>query len=315
MAVSVISAPFPVQHPGFPTQLLDGVFGSTRSAQKRNNDISSINEIGYNFAVCKSSRLVLQPVIVAEKSFGARTTRARSASARRVFEGVYNPPAHLQMSVATPDENPEEVNSKKAGSGGGGGPNKSGLAKFWSWYLNELESRPLFTKSWTSAVVFVASDGTAQALETKGQKVDWARLSKMGIWGFIYNGPVLHPWFLFLQKNFPGSDMGSVVKKAFLDQFTCGPFYLACFFTYIGLLERNSTEQIVERLKKDWFHTLKTGWFYWIPASMINFRFIPPAFNVMFQNAASYLWNIYLCSVGNRKEPSETEAEPASPEE
>eukprot|EP00276_Gloeochaete_wittrockiana_P017587 CAMPEP_0184336122 /NCGR_PEP_ID=MMETSP1089-20130417/4537_1 /TAXON_ID=38269 ORGANISM="Gloeochaete wittrockiana, Strain SAG46.84" /NCGR_SAMPLE_ID=MMETSP1089 /ASSEMBLY_ACC=CAM_ASM_000445 /LENGTH=321 /DNA_ID=CAMNT_0026661065 /DNA_START=15 /DNA_END=980 /DNA_ORIENTATION=+ len=194
-----------------------------------------------------------------------------------------------------------------------GNAEQKGQGNFWKglWvaYNKELQEKPIWTKSWTSAVVFILSDLTSQHLEKKTDSPDWARVIRIGLWALLYNGPVLHAWFLFLQRLIQSTSPQAVVAKTLIDQFGMGPVYLSCFFCYMGLVQGESKNLILARIQRDMLPTLKAGWFYWIPAQLINFKFVPSNLNVLYQNAAAYFWNVYLCSVGAKSMDEEQETE------
>lgn len=48
---------------------------------------------------------------------------------------------------------------------------------------------------------------------------------------------------------------------------------------------RRDSLQIMQKLEADFKQTLMGNWAYWIPAQLINFRFVPPAFQVCVQVA------------------------------
>eukprot|EP00741_Cyanophora_paradoxa_P002694 tig00000615_g2614.t1 len=218
--------------------------------------------------------------------------------------------------MAEGDSSDASKDEQKSGGGGGNGGG-NGLNKFWRWYKNELDTKPIFTKSYTSAVIFTASDITSQLISNRGtdKPLDCLRTSKMALFGFVYNGPVLHYWFNILQGLIKGTALPAIIGKTLIDQFFMSPIYTTCFFTFQGVLAGESPQLILARLKRDVFSTVRAGWCYWIPAQAINLKFVPPELMLLFQNAASYLWNIYLCSLGAKGSATEEEAAPKKIEE
>ena len=85
----------------------------------------------------------------------------------------------------------------------------------FSAYIRALNTRPILTKTVTSAVLFGAGDFMAQKIE--GKPLDGARLARMTAWGAIFT-PFAHMWYGALDKMVPGSGAVVVATKVALDQ-------------------------------------------------------------------------------------------------
>lgn len=105
--------------------------------------------------------------------------------------------------------------------------------------------------------------------------------------------PVLHQWYSLVFKLFPGTSYYSLAKRVTADQFGFAPIFVASFISS-NLLLLGKGDMIVEKLKKDWFHTVKANNAVWIPAMIINFGFMPPQYHVLFSNVVGLFWNCYL---------------------
>ncbi|CAM9611545.1 unnamed protein product [Ectocarpus fasciculatus] len=86
------------------------------------------------------------------------------------------------------------------------------------------------------------------------------------------------------------------------------------FFTYLGLAEGKSVDDIQKKIKNDLATAVMGSWTVWIPAHTINFKFVPTSQRLLYINTiqASYLWlfspalrqigyNIFLSFLGNKK--------------
>jgi FtsH-binding integral membrane protein len=51
---------------------------------------------------------------------------------------------------------------------------------------------------------------------------------------------------------------------------------------------------IVQRLAASMPSVLVANWGLWIPAQIVNFRFVPGKFQVLYSNVVALLWNVYL---------------------
>ena len=53
-------------------------------------------------------------------------------------------------------------------------------------------------------------------------------------------------------------------------------------------------ELIPDKLKADWWPITKANWIVWVPAQLVNFRFVPGSMQVLFSNIMGLFWNAYL---------------------
>ncbi len=77
-------------------------------------------------------------------------------------------------------------------------------------------------------------------------------------------------------------------------QVTLFPTYTAAFFTYIGLLEGCSGEQIQQRFQAAFLPTMVAGSGFWPLVNIFNFRFVPSTHRVLYVNGCGLVWNAYL---------------------
>eukprot|EP00039_Didymoeca_costata_P029882 m.26859 g.26859 ORF g.26859 m.26859 type:complete len:241 (+) comp7840_c0_seq1:149-871(+) len=174
-------------------------------------------------------------------------------------------------------------------------------------YNEALETRPVITKAIMTAVIVGSGDVICQvAIEghTSLEKFDWGRLGRMMIIGATLIGPTLHTWYGFLYQKLPGSGLAISVKRVLLDQFTFAPVFPVIFFTALFALE-NKLGVLKDHLKNNYVDIVKTNWFLWIPAQLINFTFIPPQHAVMFANFVALFWNAYLSWIGHKNDNAE----------
>ncbi|GBG79252.1 hypothetical protein CBR_g29303 [Chara braunii] len=173
------------------------------------------------------------------------------------------------------------------------------------FYLRCLQQRPIVTKSVTAGAMAFLSDITAQVLTSPrpGFVIDAARLARMTSFGFFFSGPVLHGWFKLMSHAFPNRDMLSIASKMALGQVVFGPIVVSIFFAVNGALQGDTLNQVINRLHRDLLPTLCAGLFFWPICDAIMFRFIPVHLQPLFNNSASYIWNIYISCVANSSPP------------
>ncbi|CAN0384355.1 unnamed protein product [Ectocarpus sp. 8 AP-2014] len=80
------------------------------------------------------------------------------------------------------------------------------------------------------------------------------------------------------------------------------------FFTYLGLAEGKSVDDIQKKIKNDLATAVMGSWTVWIPAHTINFKYVPTSQRLLYINtiqASSFLYqigyNIFLSFLGNKK--------------
>lgn len=168
------------------------------------------------------------------------------------------------------------------------GPSSGGFS-----YNALLESHPIATKSVTSMFVVGGGDWICQKFIEKREKIIWSRVATMATIGLTLCGPLLHAWFGFLFRTFPGTGLVTTLKKIACDQLIFAPLFNPLFIGYLFLLEGRPME-IVNFLKNDWFDVTVNNWKLWAPANGFNFTFVPGKFQVLFANLTGVVWNCYI---------------------
>mmetsp|Transcript_59 Transcript_59/g.94 ORF Transcript_59/g.94 Transcript_59/m.94 type:complete len:225 (-) Transcript_59:1101-1775(-) len=168
-----------------------------------------------------------------------------------------------------------------------------GLA--WKAYLGSLKAKPIRTKSITSAVIAGLSDCIAQRV-IHGRHRSFTRTLCMVLYGLVWNGPSAHYWQTFMEWLFDGkSDLGTVLRKVLLDQTSYGPVCNILFMSFATLvLEGKTTQFLQSKLKYDYPKVQINGWKVWPLAALINYKFVPLEFRVLFINMVALCWSTYL---------------------
>lgn len=193
-------------------------------------------------------------------------------------------------------------------------PRASGsvLGRVWSVYVKSLETRPLLVKSVTCGALSFGADVVCQSLfpprtrvpaggketvddgkEGASFRADWHRLLKFTTLGFFYVSPTLHVWYGLLARAFPGAHLTATMQRLVLDQLLFAPTFIAGFFSLALVLE-GRPEMILDKLRSDWLPTFSANLTLWVPSMFLNFRHVPPQFQVLFSNCVGFFWNIYL---------------------
>ncbi|PRP78530.1 hypothetical protein PROFUN_13587 [Planoprotostelium fungivorum] len=111
----------------------------------------------------------------------------------------------------------------------------------------------------------------------------------------------LFGWHKILEKYIPGGGVKQVTKKLLIDQSLFSPYMLVANLGSVALLNGRSYEEINNKFRQDFKPTLIVNWMVWIPASAINFIFIPYPYRVLWANFVAFGWNSYLSIVSNRR--------------
>lgn len=172
---------------------------------------------------------------------------------------------------------------------------------FLGWYLSNLESRPLLTKSITTSLIFAAADFTSQMIASSSGSFDSIRTLRMAVYGLMLLGPAQHVWFNFLSRILPKRDIVTTLKKILMGQVFFGPTSTSAFFTYNAVLQGESGEEVAARLKRDLVPTLVNGAIFWPCCDFVTFRFIPVHLQPLMNSSCAYVWTIYLTYMANLK--------------
>lgn len=172
----------------------------------------------------------------------------------------------------------------------------SNPASMWTTYNRLLVEKPVLTKSITSGVIAFVADIACQKVfpDDKKKDVDWKRTAKFTVLNTLLVGPLLHFWYGFLVMKIPGTSSLSTVYRVALDQLVFAPFCIIPAFFSCSLLLDGTPELIPAKLQADWATTMVANFSLWVPAQFINFRLVPPQFQVLFANLVGLFWNVYL---------------------
>ncbi|GFO16326.1 mpv17-like protein 2 [Plakobranchus ocellatus] len=155
----------------------------------------------------------------------------------------------------------------------------------------------LYTNTGLSVGLSVAGDIVQQKSKClKGENVkDWdkKRTVQMAASGLAV-GPVVHYWYLYLDRWFPGRNAASLIKKVILDQIVLSPIYITLFIVTIGALEGQPWTLMKEEFKTTGVAMLISDILVWTPAQTVNFYFLPTRFRVLFDSSVSLAMDVWF---------------------
>ncbi|GJD11587.1 Peroxisomal membrane protein 2 [Galdieria sulphuraria] len=163
----------------------------------------------------------------------------------------------------------------------------SWLGRWMRSYHQLLMDKPVMTKSVTCGILSFAGDVAAQYIEQKYSNrnssiiihLDMQRTLRFTSFGLLIFGPCAHYWYRLLDHWFPKATTRSLISKVLVDQTLFTPVAIVSVFSYVSLLEGHPFVA-VQKVKQDFWTTLKANWALWLPAQTINFRFTPPDYRL-----------------------------------
>ncbi|KAJ5682585.1 hypothetical protein N7462_005750 [Penicillium macrosclerotiorum] len=201
------------------------------------------------------------------------------------------------------------------------------LGRVGRWYSRVQERKPYATQFWSSIVIYLCGDLSAQLLfpsevpqSTQNQNEDgkeeaiqtvgydpWrtARHLVVGAGSSIpsYN------WFMFLHNNFNfSSKILSVLTKVVVQQICFTPVFSTYFFGVHSLLGGATLQETFERLKKALPVSITNSVMLWPAVTAFSFMYVPPQFRNVFSGVIAVGWQTYLSWL-NQKAAREVLAE------
>jgi protein Mpv17 len=126
--------------------------------------------------------------------------------------------------------------------------------------------------------------------------INWQRTAKFTALAACFTSPTIHFWYRTLASRIPGTSMMATLQRLTLDQLVFAPLFIPSFFSMALLLD-GTPELIPVKLEADWSSTVLANYAVWVPAQFLNFKFVPPQFQVLFSHSVGFFWNIYLSFV------------------
>uniref|UniRef100_A0A182MYU0 Pmp22 peroxisomal membrane protein n=1 Tax=Anopheles dirus TaxID=7168 RepID=A0A182MYU0_9DIPT len=158
----------------------------------------------------------------------------------------------------------------------------------------------IVTNTVSSGVLMLAGDIAAQEIERRREKkspsteLDW-RLN-MTLVGFS-QGPLHHYLYKWMDMLLPGATVRTVVKKIGIDQFVISPIFIVTYLYSAGMLEGASLADCTAEMRHKYWTIYTADWLVWPPTQFINFYLLSPKYRVLYINAITMLYNIFLCYI------------------
>ncbi|KAJ5082363.1 hypothetical protein N7532_011406 [Penicillium argentinense] len=207
------------------------------------------------------------------------------------------------------------------------------LGRMGRWYTRAQERKPYTVQLWSSIVIYLCGDLSAQLLfpEQKSAKKDQdesktvpgeeSEEEKEQGFGSTYDPwrTVRHlivgagssipsyNWFWFLHNNFNfASKFLSILTKVTVQQMCFTPVFNTYFFSVHSLLGGATFEETWERLKKALPVSVTNSVKLWPAVTAFSLLYVPPQFRNVFSGVIAVGWQTYLSWL-NQKAKHEVE--------
>ncbi|CAL4101534.1 unnamed protein product [Meganyctiphanes norvegica] len=105
----------------------------------------------------------------------------------------------------------------------------------------------------------------------------------------------LWAFYKVLDAKFIGNAWPMVISKLTIDALLVTPVNLTIF--YVGMSALEGKEDLLAEWRQKIFKTFVTASVFWVPASLINFKFLPPQARVIYVGICQLIWVSILCAI------------------
>ncbi|XP_070581168.1 mpv17-like protein [Ptychodera flava] len=163
--------------------------------------------------------------------------------------------------------------------------------------LSRLLKSNLLKNALFAGTIFWASEITQQTL-VGDDKYDFGHITRVALTGLLFYGPFCYGFYRILDKTWPGVARQTILKKLALDQAIAGPVSIAGFYVGMSILERK--EDIFREAKQKTLPSWGACLIFWPPIQIINFKYVPPQYRVVYVSVLTYVWANFLCFMKER---------------
>ncbi|KAG5895518.1 hypothetical protein JTB14_009228 [Gonioctena quinquepunctata] len=136
------------------------------------------------------------------------------------------------------------------------------------------------------------------------KRYDYGRMGRMFIVG-LGLGPIHHYYYVWIAKRWPARSAKIISWKILLDQVIMSPICISFFFYGMGALENKPISETTREFKEKFKSVYLVDWMIWPPTQFINFYYIPVIYQVIYINAITMLYNVFLSYIKHIELPEE----------
>ena len=157
----------------------------------------------------------------------------------------------------------------------------------------------------------LSSSKNEKTTTTTVMKYDFSSVKRFAIWGTPI-GVVFHYWYQYLHFKYPLDGLAPgrilytrVAKMCFMDQIILTPPLLLLFFGSMAALEFWESKKFQASIQETWNYSkaeiskVPKVWvfdcMFWIPIQILNFRWVPYTWRVLYIGIMTFLWTNILC--------------------
>ncbi|KIZ00261.1 Protein SYM1 [Monoraphidium neglectum] len=140
--------------------------------------------------------------------------------------------------------------------------------------------------------------GDALAQQLEDVPFDARRNLLTCAYGAAFIGPVGHAWYMALDRAAralltPGS-FAFVGGKVIADTALFGPLHVAGYFTHMALCEGGGPEEVMRKLRRDFWPTFSAELTVWPVVQAANFKLVPVQFQLLVVNLFTILDSCFM---------------------
>jgi hypothetical protein len=194
------------------------------------------------------------------------------------------------------------------------------MASLLGIYQHRLKTHPKLTNALMTGFLFGTGDFIAQVFfpdphnkhpnRTFGMNYDVMRTARSVFYGSCVFSFIGDRWYKILSKiHAPGPQLKSpflnkaknAIARMAVDQLIWAPVGIPLYYFVMSLLEMRPLNETKEKLKKNWWPTLKANWMVWPAFQLVNLGFVPVQHQLLSVNLISIAWNTYLSLRNSKK--------------
>ncbi|CAN8009628.1 unnamed protein product, partial [Ixodes pacificus] len=161
-------------------------------------------------------------------------------------------------------------------------------------YAYAMETHPGITQVLSNALMLLVGDVLTQKLIERQRPLNLRRAAVAFVVGAAYCGPVLRMWYQTLDWMSPRTDASGVALNVLLTELVFAPAFLLGVFVIFGVLEWKSWEDIVGTIRAKYLGTLAVNLVFWPATQVVNFRFVPLNYRLLFADFMGLLWGSFV---------------------
>lgn len=128
---------------------------------------------------------------------------------------------------------------------------------------------------------------------------DFARTARAVIYGSMIFSFIGDKWYKFLNFKVvlpikPKYSWFNQLYRVTVDQLLFAPLGLPFYFGCMTAMEGKSMKYAKEKIKEQWWDTLKTNWLVWPAFQLFNFSLVPIQHRLLAVNVVAIFWNTFL---------------------